>query len=100
MNKNLSMLIFAAFLLIASGSVAFATVYPSYNNATDCRGCHGSDNSTTIPTPASRHHMLAVKGLFQCQDCHPVLLDNSTGTYSTQVIRDCEACHPGKNHTQ
>ncbi|HEY9246356.1 MAG TPA: cytochrome c3 family protein [Candidatus Methanoperedens sp.] len=100
MNKSLSVLILAAFLLVVSGSVAFATVYPSYNNATDCRGCHGSDNSTTIPTPATRHHMLAVKGLFQCQDCHPVLFDNSTGTYSTQVIRDCEVCHPGKNHTQ
>jgi hypothetical protein len=76
-----------------------ATVYPSYNNATDCRGCHGSDNSTTIPTPATRHHQLVVNGTFVCTDCHPVIYNNVTQTYSTELIRDCLVCHVGKNHT-
>ncbi len=100
MKKRLLMLIFTASLLIVFGNVAFATVYPSFNNTTDCRGCHGDDNSTTIPTPATRHHAMVVNGLFQCTDCHPILYNNVTNTYYPQVIRDCEVCHPGKNHTE
>jgi hypothetical protein len=101
-NRAVSIVFFALFLVSLAFvlNMASATVYPSYNNATDCRGCHGSDSSTTIPTPATRHHLLVVNGSFQCQDCHPVSYDNSTGTYSTEIIRDCEVCHPGKNHTQ
>lgn len=72
--------------------LATATVFPSYNNETDCRGCHGSDVS-------DRHHFLVVNGTFQCTDCHPIHFDNVTQSYTTQAIRNCLICHPGKNHT-
>jgi hypothetical protein len=98
MNNRL-VLITAIFAIIAICQLGLATVYPSYDNATDCRGCHGNDNSTTIPTPATRHHLLVVNGIYQCTDCHPVIYNNVTQTYSTQIIRDCLVCHVGKNHT-
>ncbi len=93
MRKKFLGLVFAILLLGVLTYVASATVYPSYNTEADCRGCHGSDVS-------NRHHMLVVNGLFQCTDCHPMIYDNSTQTYSPELIRNCLVCHPGKNHAQ
>ena len=84
-------LILTGLLLVVSSYVTSATVYPSYNTEADCRGCHGSDVS-------DRHHLLVVNGLFQCTNCHRMIYDNSTQTYSPELIRNCLVCHPGKNH--
>ncbi len=90
--KNNNLLTGLIFISVILTILATATVFPSYNNESDCRGCHGSDVS-------NRHHLLVVNGIFQCTDCHPVQFDNITQTYSTQMIRNCLVCHPGKNHT-
>lgn len=84
------------FSVLSMTMVASAIVYPTYDNETDCRGCHGND--VTINNVATRHHLLAVNGTHQCTDCHPVQFDNVTQKYSTQIIRNCLICHPGKNH--
>jgi hypothetical protein len=89
--NKLLLMIFAVLFMSTVVQITSATIYPSYNTEQDCRGCHGSDVS-------DRHHFLVANGTFQCTDCHPVQYDNVTHTYSTQVIRNCLICHPGKNH--
>jgi hypothetical protein len=98
MKKKKLMIGFAIlfFSVISMTMVASAIVFPTYDNETDCRGCHGND--AKINNVATRHHLLAVNGTHQCTDCHPVQFDNVTQKYSTQIIRNCLICHPGKNH--
>lgn len=50
-----------------------------------CRTCHGN-------TP-DRHHYLVANGTYQCKDCHPVVYNSTTQSYTTQIIRDCLVCH-------
>jgi len=93
--RNKKLMIGFAILIVSVVTMtmlASATVYPKYNDETDCRGCHGSDVS-------DRHHLLVANGTRHCTDCHPAQYDNVTQTYSTQIIRNCLICHPGKDHT-
>ncbi len=86
MNKKHLILIFAALMTTA--------IYQGLATALteqDCRGCHGNDMSNT-------HHLLVQQGLYQCTDCHKLIYDNVTQSYTTQVIRDCLVCHTGQNH--
>lgn len=99
--RGLVLIFSILFAIVAISNISLATVYPTYNNETDCRGCHGNGTSNGIfKDVPTRHHLLVANGSFQCTDCHPVQYDNVTQTYSTQVIRNCLICHPGKNHTQ
>ncbi len=50
----------------------------------NCLVCHAGKNHTGI------HHRLTGH---VCTECHPIIYDNQTNTYYTQVIRDCPVCH-------
>ncbi len=65
----------------------------SYNTEQDCRTCHGNDT-------ANRHHMLAVQGVYNCINCHPVNWNTVTQSFEVNITRDCLVCHVDKNHTE
>ena len=94
-NKNKRMVTVIAisfFSVIFYGIiVANATIYPTYDNEADCRGCHG--------LTANRHHFLVANGTHQCTDCHAMKYDNQSQSYYPEVIRNCLTCHVEKNHT-
>lgn len=94
-NKNTLItgfaILFFSVVFYQMAILAVATTYPSYNNETDCRSCHG--------ITVDRHHLLVPNGTYQCTDCHAMKYDNETQTYYPEVIRNCLTCHPGKNHT-
>jgi hypothetical protein len=90
MKNKMLKVIFAIFLLAAMSPVTFAS-YPSYDTETDCRNCHG--------ITADQHHLLVANGTKQCTDCHAMKYDTQNKTYYPEVIRNCLACHGGKDHT-
>lgn len=94
-NKKVLMtgfaILFFSAIFYQMAILATAITYPSYNNETDCRNCHG--------ITVDRHHDLVPNGTYQCTDCHAMKYDNQSQTYYPEVIRNCLTCHPAKNHT-
>ena len=84
-------ILFFSVVFYQTSILASEPIYPSYNNETDCRTCHG--------ITADRHHLLVANGTHQCTDCHAIKYDNQSQTYFPEVIRNCLICHAGKNHT-
>ncbi len=72
-----------------------------YVNLTEfkCRTCHTSGGTAYDPATINkstnsvpdRHHMLAMVGRYNCQNCHPVIYIN--GSQSITLMRDCMKCH-------
>lgn len=96
MINDKGLIIIFTVLLVSINQHTLASAYPSYNNETDCRGCHGN--------LADQHHSLVQRFVinpntsapFGCTDCHAV---NTTNQTPIEVIKNCLICHnPVPNH--
>ncbi len=80
-----------ALIILTFVGMAYAMMPVSQKNDTGhgCRHCHGS--------VADKHHLLVEGGQSGCMGCHQVT-NNSDGTKSISLIRDCMTCHTTPHH--